>query len=125
MSERTNEETRAWAVEAGDEESWTDYDDAIGVAVDACRALIAKCDEVARLTRILAVERGDESAAPEGRRLGDWTGWANDTPGSEAYVERDDPAWAWTFDDRRASGEAPTALEAMQAADKAREASDA
>ena len=37
--------------------------DLIAASPDLARALIAKCDEVERLTRILAVERGDERLA--------------------------------------------------------------
>lgn len=72
-----------------------------------------------RLRRILAVERGDAGAAPEGWRHTDRDGWrGNDTlvwcrqdpPGSVAH-------WSWTTDKER--GVAPTALEAMEAADRA------
>jgi len=38
--------------------------DLIAASPDLARALIAKCDEVDRLTRILAVERGNRDSAP-------------------------------------------------------------
>lgn len=82
----------------------------------------------ARLTRLLAVERGDESAAPEGWRVGP-SGWAvyGAMSGNVVkIVSREDVGeWAWEVyadnnDDRPlATGEERTALEAMEAADAA------
>lgn len=80
--------------------------------------------EVDRLTRLLAVERGDESAAPEGWT---WAGWWEHPRGLD--VERDGAGryrWVARGTERdMAEGEAPTALEAMEAAEAAWEGDDA
>lgn len=75
-----------------------------------------ECD---RLRRILTVERGDQSAAPEGwRRNHDtWSTW------DDSFVHRIE-AGRWDWVARRGAavlgrGTAPTALEAMEAADRA------
>lgn len=72
----------------------------------------------ARLERILAVERGDQSAAPEGWRFDvavdyDWT---HDHHFSDIAKGRG--RWYWYRCDVEC-GTAPTALEAMEAADRA------
>lgn len=76
-------------------------------------------DRIARLERVLAVEQGDESQAPEGWRpqtvIG--TEWAHE--GRSLLVMRGF-RWCWyddKDDDKR--GIASTALEAMEAADRA------
>ena len=91
--------------------------------------------EVLRLRRVLAVECGDESEAPDG--------WVTSHPGSWGYAQgpvvgrvtrmQSGAGWAWSWNELRsrqdgwrlaksavvASGQAPTALEAMEAADAA------
>lgn len=70
---------------------------------------------VARLSRVLAVERGDQSAAPEGWAQSG-TSWQRGTLAVwRPKLGRWD--WASNWD----SGTAPTALEAMEAADRAAE----
>jgi hypothetical protein len=95
------------------------------LAVDRLRRIAEMTAERDRLARILAVERGDESAAPEGWRFdagsvheGTLDGWRRDASGSTVDVVREragswsPPPWI--------DGRYPTALEAMDAADAAR-----
>ena len=79
-----------------------------------------------RLARILAVERGDESQAPSGWKLdyarGVWRHGRRSSCGKVHCVGS-----AWTFfpdllEQPALAYDAPTALEAMEAADKARRA---
>jgi hypothetical protein len=85
---------------------------------DRVRAVLAERDaalaRVARLERVLAVERGDESAAPPNwwrRNPGHWSG------GSAKHVVRGtDGLWWWGPDDPKMCP-----LEAMEAADAAQE----
>lgn len=87
---------------------------------------------IARLERILAVERGDASAAPEGWRdesapLARRCSWVRrvfrETGGLEWLLQVWwDGAWKWETNGLpapRHQGTAPTALEAMEAADRA------
>lgn len=75
-----------------------------------------------RLARILAVERGDESQAPEGWRKG--ASWFRVGDPICAAMSADLPGggqgWRWDLNDGP-HGYAATALEAMEAADAARE----
>lgn len=121
---------REWLLDPG--ATWDEYnrvDDSMGDAAhNLTQAINAGCVEVAdagrriaRLERILAVERGDASAAPEGwRRSGNtWSTYDN------FYAHRAD-AGRWEWVSRRGKvifsrGTAPTALEAMEAADMAAE----
>ena len=100
-------------------------------------AYLAVVAERDRLARVLAVEGGDESAAPEGWGTnGD--GWSNfehsrhaHPAGRNAYINGEFVAahmWQWSIDERvdgwlmrgrGGTGYAPTALEAMEAADRA------
>ena len=85
------------------------------------RAYLAAREEVERLTRVLAVEGGDESAAPEGWRPAMGGAWSGK---DDNYVHRIGAGrWSWVSRDTRnkvrGRGEAPTALEAMEAADRA------
>jgi len=82
-----------------------------------------------RLARILAVERGDEGQAPEGWSCGP-AGWCvRGTDGQDvAIVSREDTdaPWVWwSYPDggEELEGTAPSALEAMEAADEARKES--
>ena len=91
-------------------------------ALDLIETLKAQRD---RLARILTVERGDESAAPEGWRCVGLPVWARDdgsavsgVPGAYDWFARgDDLPFV-------ARGTAPTALDAMEAADAARGGDD-
>lgn len=81
-----------------------------------------------RLARILAVECGDESQAPEGWRVGasGWFAYGEDPGQCEREVMREDltEPWLWVVysDEGPAAkqGTAPSAVEAMEAADAAR-----
>jgi len=94
-------------------------------ALDLIETLKAQRD---RLARILAVERGDESAAPEGwridGRIGGRPSWRGN--GGDCGWERGEWLWwrgpDWQF--AHACGTAPTALDAMEAADAARGGDD-
>ena len=85
-----------------------------------------------RLARILAVERGDESAAPEGwtmTRPGRWSHPYTDDAHACVYLLDTGPnQWGWYVSapdaGRNHSASAPTALEAMEAADAARGGDD-
>ena len=75
----------------------------------------------ARLRRMLACERGDESAAPEG-----WTfdgmvrhEWSNGNIGAVCSPVNDG-LWVWEIARPFTSGVEESALEAMEAADAAR-----
>ena len=89
-------------------------------------------EEWDRLARILAVERGDESQAPEGWRMSIDRAWLYDRPQTGGHWQRphqiiwraghhdigDDHAPAGHYEWTRtgaATGTAPTALEAMEA----------
>ena len=95
----------------------------VEIATAALGEARAKAD---RLARILAVERGDASAAPSGWEryqtpAGDY-GWRR---GAETVVRCDDDSptlWSWSPDGSvyRASICGETALEAIEAADAAR-----
>ena len=137
MSERTNAETREWAESAlaahgyGKRHGRWTYrkEQAMAAAIPgALEALVAKCDEVDRLTRILAVERGDESAAPEGWKTARFGTWIH--PETDSSVIDDGPCERFIDDDPQERTfvwllEAMEALnEDLKAADKAREASD-
>jgi len=84
-----------------------------------------------RLARILAVERGDEGQAPEGWRVGasGWFAYGEDPGQCDREIMREDltEPWLWVIysDDGPATqqGPAPSALEAMEAADEARKES--
>jgi len=100
--------------------------------VDALRASERATNEARRerdrLARILAVERGDESQAPEGWRVGasGWFAYGEDPGQCDREVMREDltEPWLWVVysDDGPAikQGNAPSYLEAMDAADTAR-----
>jgi hypothetical protein len=102
------------------------------LAVDRLRRIAELTAERDRLARILAVERGDESAAPEG-----W-GRVRDDLWSRQYAARVwahvillDPGepnseWEWSIYSPTStiSSRATTALEAMEAADAARGGDD-
>ena len=84
-----------------------------------------------RLARILAVERGDESQAPDGwTRMEHVSGWAaRDRHGRGWTVRYDRLGDGWHtasvyLDGIRVYSDRLTALEAMEAADAAREGSD-
>ena len=84
-----------------------------------------------RLARILAVERGDESQAPEGwSRMEHVSGWRRRDRHGRGWTVRyerlgDDWHTACLYlDGIRVGDEHPTAIEAMEAADAAREGSD-
>jgi len=103
-------------------------------ALDLIETLKAQRD---RLARILAVERGDESAAPEGwERNGDgWTKWGG-LLGPHIHVRREryqPDVWSWSSQSRASGPSRPlrwdgpamrvgSALEAMEAADAAQDA---
>ena len=126
MSERTAKESDAHnRIRAG-------YDKTVA---DSWRAHCAKIEaERDRLARILAVERGDESQAPEGWRMSIDRAWLYDRPRIRGQWQRphqiiwrdgyqpiaDDHApagdYEWTCAGT-ATGRAPTALEAMEAAE--------
>jgi len=105
-------------------------------ALERNEALEAERD---RLARILAVERGDESAAPEGwERNGDgWTRWGG-LLGPHIHVRREryqPDVWSWSSQSRASGPSRPlrwdgpavrvgSALEAMEAADVARGGDD-
>lgn len=84
-------------------------------------AYLAVCEERDRLARVLAVEGGDEAAAPEGWRPttgGAWNGKEDN------YVYRISAGrWSWVSRDTRNAvrgrGEAANALEAMESAGRA------
>ena len=80
-----------------------------------------------RLARILAVETGDVDSAPEGwSRIGGGWGLRPDAEGeAEAYVSRrGEGQWVWQVMGSWRRSDAPTALEAMEAADRARGAGE-
>ena len=103
-------------------------------ALDLIETLKAQRD---RLARILTVERGDESAAPEGwERNGDgWTKWGG-LLGPHIHVRREryqPDVWSWSSQSRASGPSRPlrwdgpamrvgSALEAMEAADAAQDA---
>ena len=74
------------------------------------------------LARVLAVEGGDESAAPEGW---DWdracAWWRRGGARVRRHAEGNEHGWHWLSspDPYGPSGSAKTALEAMEAADRA------
>jgi len=92
-------------------------------------------EEVLRLRRVLAVEGGDESAAPDGWFESRPGGWGRVLYGRHGHATRapGQALWSWTWTKPRprqevcmpsgsvvvASGQAQTALEAMEAADAA------
>ncbi|MDF1699601.1 MAG: hypothetical protein P1V36_00380 [Planctomycetota bacterium] len=104
--------------------------------VDALRARAEKAEaerdearrERGRLARILAVERGDESQAPDGWRVGasGWFAYGEDPGQCDREVMREDltEPWLWVvYSDEGPAikqGPAPSALQAMEAADAAR-----
>jgi len=98
-------------------------------ALDRLEAVEAERD---RLARILAVERGDESAAPKGwtmTRPGRWSHPYTDDAHACVYLLDAGPnQWGWYVSapdaSRNHSASAPTALEAMEAADAARGGDD-
>jgi hypothetical protein len=73
-----------------------------------------------RLARVLAVERGDQTAAPDGWRPAG-ASWLRRTSGALGAVSPQqlghERSWTWSVND--AIGRADTALEAMEAADAA------
>jgi len=81
-----------------------------------------------RLARILAVERGDVGQAPEGWSCGPGGWCVRGTDGQDvAIVSREDTdaPWVWwSYPDggEEREGTAPSAMEAMEAADEARKA---
>jgi len=101
------------------------YHDAV-IATDAERDKMMQ--ERDRLSRILAVERGDEVQAPEGWRVGasGWFAYGEDPGQCDREVMREDltEPWLWVvYSDEGPAvkqGTASSALEAMQAADAAR-----
>jgi len=77
-----------------------------------------------RAERILAVERGDSTQAPEGWRLSTGESWCPGDGVRDCYTHRlSRGRWPWVSCDargrRRGHGECATALEAMEAADAA------
>lgn len=91
-------------------------------ASDAFRECLPIAEERDRLLRLLAVERGDESQAPEGwrRPAGRWIGPCGASV-VRGYAPGGGQAWAAFGWDGAVLGWHPTALEAMEAADAARE----
>lgn len=95
-----------------------------------CESLARVLGERDRLARILAVERGEEGQAPEGWTCphgGAWYTGEDDDVSPFAWVERargEHGRWVWdaTCGGLDRKGEAPSALEAMEAADAALEA---
>ena len=90
---------------------------------DALRLLADKNDalraELARLRRILAVECGHPSAAPEGWERVSFRWQRRHPTAGGVYVERERGVWMWATDRTADEGAASTALEAMEAADAA------
>ena len=82
--------------------------------IDLAAQVAALTAERDRLARILAVERGDASAAPEGWKRNKWDVWERPS-GSVERIQAGE--WDWLAD--MESGIAPTALEAMESADAA------
>lgn len=76
-----------------------------------------------RLAQILAVERGDESQAPEGWEVagGMWWKRAENMDVSAVLMRRTPRGWDWVVFHGNVLGYQPTALEAMEAADAALE----
>lgn len=113
MTERTNAETREWAIEWGAGLPWTLAADA---SITLAAALIAKCDEVDRLTRILA---DAVRPAAEALHLADSSDY-----GSALWevVRAADPEMFDLLGDGKAG---PALFPENYAADKALEASDA
>jgi hypothetical protein len=75
-----------------------------------------------RLARILAVERGDQTAAPDGWGHGFAYAWQRRAADHRLIVDRcTGTSWSWAAraPSVTVSGHAPTALEAMEAADAA------
>lgn len=117
----TTEETEKWL-----NDLYLDYDDGDStegmwamrdIIHEASERLRAKCTEVDRLTRVLAVERGCEQQAPDGWTFDPHCGWV----GAHDVVQRAQ-IHCWSRLDEEVNY--PSALEAMEAADAAREASD-
>ena len=101
------------ALRRGPSESADLHRDALRLLADKNDALRAERD---RLTRILAVEKGDQSAAPEGWR-GERNAWST---ADDFFVHRVEAGrWEWVAVPRRSLGVAGSALEAMEAADAA------
>ena len=117
-------------VKPGEIEPWGDAPPKFTVTARVAYDLAAMTAERDRLARILAVERGDESRAPEGWRCGP-SGWCVRGPDGQdvsmiSREETDGPWVWWAHPDggEGREGTAPSALEAMEAADAAREGSD-
>lgn len=106
---------------------WRADADLIAAAPDLAAAVVSLAAERDRLERVLACERGDAEAAPDGWRLtrpGRWSRPYTDDAHACVYLLDTGPnRWGWYVSsptDRRGhSASAPTALEAMEAADAA------
>jgi hypothetical protein len=101
----------------------TDADaELMALAPTLAREVLRLRAEQARLRRILAVGRGDANAAPEGwssLRQDHLLVWYRTAGGERLRVEDCLSAWRWEHKYSLKWGTAPTALEAMEAADAA------